>query len=89
MFRAETRADPLPLGLAALGWTVGEPSRAERLLALTGLQPDELRRRAGEPRLLAAVLNFLESHELDLVACAQALDATPEALVNARRSLEA
>lgn len=76
------------LALAALGWTVAEPARAERLLALTGLAPADLRARAGEPALLAAVLMFLESHEPDLIACAAALDVQPEALIRARYELE-
>lgn len=82
----ETNADAL--ALAALAWTVAEPSRAERLLALTGLEPADLRARAGEPDLLAAVLGYLESHEPDLVACADALDVAPDALIRARAILE-
>jgi hypothetical protein len=35
------------------------------------------------------VLGFLEAHEPDLVACAAELGIKPEALVAARRSLEA
>ncbi|CAA9487800.1 MAG: hypothetical protein AVDCRST_MAG39-563 [uncultured Sphingomonadaceae bacterium] len=88
MSRADTRADPATLALLALGWTLGEPDRAERLLALTGLEPDELRRCAGAPPMLAAVLSFLESHEPDLVACADALEVPPDALVAARQELE-
>lgn len=82
----DTNADSL--ALAALGWTVAEPSRAERLLALTGLDPTDLRARAGDPVLLAAVLGFLESHEPDLIACAAALEVKPEALIRARHELE-
>ena len=69
------------LALQALVWTLESPARAERLLALTGLSPAELRGGAGEPGVLAAILAFLEAHEADLVACA-------EALVAARRALE-
>jgi hypothetical protein len=76
------------LALSALGWMLAEPSRAERLLSLTGLTPDDLRARLGEPALLAAILRFLEAHEPDLIACAEALDVTPAALVEARRRLE-
>lgn len=76
------------LALAALGWTLSETGRAERLLALTGLTPDDLRSRLGEPATLAAILRFLEAHEPDLLACAEALGTPPAALVEARRSLE-
>jgi len=58
------------------------------MLALTGLDPAELRMRAGEPALLAAVLTFLEAHEPDLIACAEALELKPAALVAARERLE-
>lgn len=65
------------LALGALAWTLSDGDRAERLLSLTGLDPAELRARAGEPALLAAVIGFLTSHEPDLIACAAALDTTP------------
>jgi len=84
----ESVTNPETLALAALGWIVGDATRAQRLLALTGLAPGELRARAGEPALLAATIAFLEGHEPDLIACAEALDVTPAALVDARRALE-
>lgn len=80
--------DPAVLALAALGWTLGDESRAQRLLALTGLAPDDLRARIAEPAVLAAVLRFLESHEPDLLACAEAMNVPPTRLVEARRRLE-
>ncbi|HEX4738546.1 MAG TPA: DUF3572 domain-containing protein [Allosphingosinicella sp.] len=83
------QADPETLALAALGWTLADEARAQRLLALTGLIADDLRDRLGEPDLLAAVLRFLEAHEPDLLACAEALGVPPAELVAARRRLEA
>ena len=82
----ETNAEAI--GLRALAWTLEEPARAERLLALTGLDPAGLRARAGEPALLAATLGFLEAHEPDLIACAEALEETPARIVAARQELE-
>jgi hypothetical protein len=76
------------LALAALGWTVADPARARRLIDITGLAPADLRARAGEPVVLAAVLAFLESHEPDLIACADAIDSDPGVLVAAQRVLE-
>ena len=89
MSTAETAADPATLGLGALAWAVGDPARAARLLALTGLEPADLRARAAEPAVLGAVLRFLEGHEPDLLACAHALAVSPGTLVDARRSLGA
>lgn len=85
----ETNGDSAgALALACLGWTLGDQARADRLLALTGLTPGDLRARLDDPSLLAAVLRFLEAHEPDLIACAEALDVPADALVDARRRLE-
>jgi hypothetical protein len=86
-------ADALPtdahaIALLALATAVSDERRAKRFLDLTGIGTDELRARAGEPAVLAALLRFLEAHEPDLLAVAQALDLRPEALVQARRALE-
>ena len=81
-------SDPLVLALAALAATLGDERRAQRFLDLTGIGTDELRARAGEPGLLAALLRFLESYEPDLMAVAAAIDVKPQALVEARQQLE-
>ena len=81
--------DPATLALSALAATLAEPRRAERLLAMTGLEAADLRQRAGEPDVLAAVLAFLEAHEPDLIAVAGEIDVAPDALVAARHLLDA
>ena len=81
-------SDPLVLALAALAATLGDERRAQRFLDLTGIGTEELRGRAGEPGLLAALLRFLESYEPDLMAVAAAIDVKPQALVEARQQLE-
>ena len=83
-----TPTDAVALALAALAATLGEPRRARRFIDLTGIGTDELRRRAGEPTLLAALIRFLEAHEPDLVAISEELGVSPEVLVQARRELE-
>jgi len=70
-------------------WTLSEPERALRLLDITGLTPTDLRTRASDPVVLAATLGFLENHEPDLIACAEALGVMPGALVAARGELDA
>ena len=80
--------DAATLALGALAATLGDDRRAQRFLDLTGIGTEELRRRAAEPVLLAALLRFLESHEPDLVAVADAVGVKPEVLVEARRELE-
>lgn len=66
-----------------------DQDRAERFLSLTGLTPDVLRASLSEPATMAAVLEFLCSHEPDLVAAADALEVTPETLARARERLGA
>ncbi len=83
-----TPTDPHALALIALATAVSDERRAQRFLDLTGIGTDELRARAGEPSLLAALVRFLEAHEPDLVAVAEAMKVKPEALVQARRDLE-
>lgn len=68
---------------------LGEPDRAARLLALTGLAPDDLRASLGEPATQGAVLEFLCAHEPDLVAAAAALGVAPAELASARERLGA
>lgn len=82
-------ADPQALALAALGWVLGDEARASRLLALTGLTPDDLRAGLGDPGTLGAVLDFLAAHEPDLVAAAEALGVEPQELAAARERLDA
>lgn len=73
--------------MSALGWILGQPDRAERLLALTGLTPDALRCGLDDPAVLGAVLEFLCAHEPDLIAAAQALGVEPQELAAARERL--
>jgi hypothetical protein len=61
--------------------------RAQRFLAITGLEPDSLRAAIGEPATHLAVLDFLCAHEPDLVAAAEALGLAPGELAATRESL--
>lgn len=89
MHGSVTNFDAQTLALLALAWCLGDARRADRLLALTGLTTNDLRARASEPALGAAVLGFLEAHEPDLIACAEELGVKPAELVAARTELEA
>ena len=82
------REDDAALALQALGWILSDAPRAERLLALTGLAPGELRASLGERATLAAILAFLTGHEDDLVACADALQVRPAGIAAAAHRLE-
>ena len=80
--------DASALALRALAATVADQRLAERFLSLSGIDPPDLRQRAADPDVLAALLRFLEAHEPDLVAVAEAIGVKPEALVAARYELE-
>jgi len=75
--------------LAALVWVLEDERRAERLLTLSGLTPDQLRDGLTDAAVLSAVLDFLAAHEPDLLAAAEALAVPPERIVAAQRSLSA
>ena len=82
------REDDAALALQALGWILSDAPRAERLLAMTGLAPGDLRASLGEQATLAAILAFLTGHENDLVACADALQVPPAGIAAAAHRLE-
>ncbi|MFN5783378.1 MAG: DUF3572 family protein [Novosphingobium sp.] len=83
----QSPADPFVLALGALGWVLCDAPRAERLLALTGLDADALRAGVGDPGVLTAVLDFLSAYEPDLCAAAEHLGVAPQALIAARDGL--
>ena len=86
--RQRSTNDAEALALSALAETLTDERRARRFLDLSGIETDELRRRAGDRALLAALIRFLEAHEPDLVDVAEAVGVKPEELVAARVELE-
>ena len=84
----QTPNDPVALALAALAATLGDERRAQRFLDLTGIGTEELRRRAADAVLLAALISFLEAHEPDLIAVSEAIGVAPASLSAARLELE-
>jgi hypothetical protein len=87
--RARSTNDAEALALSALAATLTDERRAQRFLDLSGIDTEDLRRRAADPVLLAALLRFLEAHEPDLIEVAEAIGVKPEELVAAREELEA
>ena len=87
--RARSTNDAEALALSALAATLTDERRAQRFLDLSGIDTEELRLRAAEPALLAALLRFLEAHEPDLIDVADAMGVKPAELVAAREDLEA
>lgn len=90
MSNSETQfrsAEPEAIAIRALAWTLSDDRRAERLLSLTGLTPEQLRGGLEDRAVQLAVLDFLAAHEADLLAAAGALDLAPERLAAARAEL--
>lgn len=81
------RPDATALLLGAMAWICADDDRANRLLAVTGLDSNDLRSRATDPAVLVATGQFLADHEPDLIACASALDCTALDIVDAVRRL--
>jgi len=86
--RHRSTNDAEALALSALATTLSDERRARRFLDLSGIETDELRRRAADPTLLAALIRFLEAHEPDLIDVADAIGVSPQELVAAREDLE-
>ncbi len=76
--------DRAALALSALSWTLADDARASRFLALTGIEPGDLRSRIADPALHEAVFAFLQAYQPDLIACAEALSVRPDQLVPAQ-----
>jgi hypothetical protein len=83
-----TPNDPHIVALSALAAALSDERRARRFLDLTGIGTEELRARAGDPRLLSALIGFLEAHEPDLLAVSQQIGVEPAAITAARRALD-
>jgi hypothetical protein len=82
------REQPAAEGMAiqALGFLAGDPEELGRFLALTGLEPGEIREAAQEPGFLAGVLEYVCAHEPLLLAFARDSAVDPAEVA---RSLEA
>lgn len=77
------------LAIGALAYIAGEPELLHRFLALTGLQPSEIRSAAREPGFLAGVLDFLMDHESILITYAASINRSPKDFIAARNALSA
>ena len=75
------------IALQALGWILQDEDRAQRLLALTGLDPRELRSELEDPTMLSSLLGFLANHEPDLIACAESIEMDPGKLARIAQQL--
>jgi len=82
-----TKASAEDIGQRALLFLVEDQMRLHRFMRDTGLEPDELRARAGECDLLAAVLDHLSSDESLLLVFAAEAGLDPASIMQARYAL--
>lgn len=85
--RETNKDDATAVALQAIVWILSDDTRASRFIALTGLEPDDLRVRLMDLSVLDAALGFLEGHQGDFIACAEALGLPPERLASTRGAL--
>ena len=77
------------VALQGLAFLAEEPARMQRFFLVTGLEPGEIRARAGTPELLAAVLEHLAGDESLLLVFAASRQVAPESISLAIRVLQA
>lgn len=76
-------ADAEATAVAVLAWLANEPDMLSRFLALSGVQPGQLRQAVNDPAFLAGMLEFLMQHEPTLMAFCAATETKPESVVEA------
>lgn len=75
------------LGLQALAWLATDEDQIGPFLAQSGIGLAELKARADEAEVLAAVLDFLLAEDERVFAFAASADVKPEEIVQARAAL--
>ena len=76
------------LAIAALGFLAGDEERLERFVALSGIDPGNLRAAANQPSFLVAILDHLAGDEPLLLAFAADLPCDPAQILKARHVLD-
>jgi hypothetical protein len=71
------------LALDALGWMVADEALLPQFLEATGMSPDDIRNRAGEPDMLLAVLDFLMGDDARIIGFSTATGRAPAATAEA------
>ncbi|MFC5555859.1 DUF3572 domain-containing protein [Methylobacterium iners] len=75
------------IAVQILSWLAAEPERLQPFMDATGLTPDNLRASAADPGFLAGVLDHVMGDEARLLACAAAIDLSPERIAATWRRL--
>ncbi|MEK1892033.1 MAG: DUF3572 domain-containing protein [Rhizobium sp.] len=73
-------ADPQQTAIAVLAWLANEPDLFGRFLALTGVEPAQVRGALDEPGFLSGMMDFIMQHEPTAMAFCQATNTAPDVL---------
>ena len=75
------------LALKALTFLAQSPDDLERFVALSGIAPTDLRARADDPEILAAILDYLLADDQRITGFCESLGLAPKDVHAARRAL--
>jgi hypothetical protein len=75
------------LALKALAYLAHSPEDLERFVALSGVTAADLRSRADDPEILAAVLDFILAADERITGFCETVEIDPRELQAARRAL--
>jgi hypothetical protein len=76
------------IAINALQFLAGRPEELARFVALSGIDPADLRRLAGDSEFLSGILDFLLADEALLLVFAAEAGLPPEKIANARRRFD-
>lgn len=79
--------DAETLALKALAFLAQSPDDLERFVALSGVTVDDLRARADDPEILAAVMDFVLAADERITGFCEIVEIDPRELHAARRAL--
>ena len=82
-----TRGTAEALAIQALTFLAEEPERLGRFLAMTGIEPAQIRAAAREPGFLAGVLEHMLGDESLLIAFATSAGIDPAEVARARAAM--
>jgi len=75
------------LALEALSFILSQDTLRDRFLTLSGVSSDDMRRHIEDTDFLVSPLDFLISHEPDLLVFSEHVAESPERIVKAWRAL--
>ncbi len=79
---------PENIAAMALQYLADDPELLSRFLALTGIDPSQLREASGQPGFPVGVLDFFLNFEPSLMKFAEANNLDPKTVVSARAILD-